>query len=36
MTSEDRSFLKKYYTEDVKKLSTFLGKKLPWINFIHI
>jgi len=36
MTSEDRSFLKKYYNEDVKKLSTFLGKKLPWINFIHI
>jgi len=36
MTSEDRSFLKNYYLDDVKKLSTFLDKKLPWPNFSDI
>jgi len=36
MTSEDREFLKKYYNEDVKKLSTFLDKKLPWPNYSDI
>jgi len=36
MTIEDRNFLKNYYFEDVKKLSQFFGKKLPWPNFTDI
>jgi len=36
MTGEDRNFLKKYYNEDVKKLSEFLGRRLPWPNFSDI
>ena len=36
MTNEDRSFLKKYYNEDVKKLREFLGRSLPWPNFSDI
>ena len=33
LTPQDREFLKNYYREDVKKLETLLGRKLPWKNF---
>ncbi len=36
MTGEDRSFLKQYYQEDVKKLKEFFGKSLPWPNFSKV
>jgi len=33
MDPQDRDTLVKYYEEDVKKLETLLGRKLPWKNF---
>ena len=36
MTGEDRSFLKQYYQEDVKKLKEFFGKSPPWSNFSEV
>jgi len=33
MDPQDRSILVKFYEEDVKKLETLLGRKLPWKNF---
>ena len=33
MDPQDRSTLVKFYEEDVKKLETLLGRKLPWKNF---
>ena len=36
LNEEDRSFLQKYYREDVIELEKLLGRKLPWINFNKI
>jgi len=33
MEDEDRKFLTNFYSDDVKKLQTLLGRKLPWANF---
>jgi len=36
MDSQDIQTLVKFYEEDVKKLETLLGRKLPWKNFHYI
>ena len=36
MPNAEREFLKKYYSEDVKKLEKFFGRNLPWPNFSEI
>ena len=33
MEKEDRDFLIRFYRDDVNKLQTLLGSKLPWVNF---
>jgi len=33
MKQQDREFLTNFYRDDVKKLQTMLGRKLPWPNF---
>jgi len=33
MEQQDREFLTNFYRDDVKKLQTMLGRKLPWPNF---
>jgi len=33
MNQDDRDFLVKFYREDVQKVETLLGRKLPWPNF---
>ena len=36
MEVEDREFLHKYYTEDVRKIKSILGRGLPWPNFTKV
>jgi len=33
MDSESRKMLIKFYKDDVLKLQTLLGRKIPWKNF---
>ena len=36
MEKEERDFLINFYRDDVNKLQTLLGRKLPWVNFQNI